>query len=230
MVSTNRAVMMTTTGKPRKRPLPRAANQSFATGTVVPLARRKATPRATPNMPSVPMKGGTLSFEISQPFTPPGIRATAMPGRDPATMARNGGMRRTRDVGGMGRDDRRQPHDEADRKVDAARDDDEGLAERQQQGRDREDRDRLRIVAREHEARAVAHARPGLEDDQQQHEEEPRPHAGEPDEPGRRKVRVAIGAKARGRLCGHAPIWLEAEEQAATRRAAACEQRRSQSL
>ena len=38
------------------------------------------------------MKGGTLSFEISQPFTPPGIRATAMPAAIPATMASAGGI------------------------------------------------------------------------------------------------------------------------------------------
>ena len=42
-----------------KRPLPIVAKSELLTGTVVPPASRKATPRATPNMPSVPMKGGT---------------------------------------------------------------------------------------------------------------------------------------------------------------------------
>ena len=91
MASRNTIVTMTTTGKPNTRPLPSAANQVFETGTVVPLANRKAAPRATPYMPSVPMKGGTLSFEMSQPFTAPGTRETASPAAMPAIMAAKGG-------------------------------------------------------------------------------------------------------------------------------------------
>ena len=45
------------------------------TGTVVPPASRKATPRATPYMPSVPMKGGTRRREISMPLMTPGNQA-----------------------------------------------------------------------------------------------------------------------------------------------------------
>ena len=51
------------------------AKSELLTGTVVPPASRKATPRATPNMPSVPMKGGTLRRDTSSPLMTPGTQA-----------------------------------------------------------------------------------------------------------------------------------------------------------
>ncbi len=84
--------MTTTTGTPSRRPLPTQANQAFETGTVVPPASRKAVPRATPYMPRVPMKGGTLSLEIRRPLIEPGTRATAMPTTAPTSIAGKGGM------------------------------------------------------------------------------------------------------------------------------------------
>ena len=65
----------------------------------------------------------------------------------------------------MGGDHRGQAHDEAERQIDAGGNDHEGLAERQQQRRRGEDRDRLQIVDVENKARAIGHSRPGLEED-----------------------------------------------------------------
>ena len=152
------------------------------TGTVMPPAIRKAAPRAMPYMPSVPMNGGTRSREISQPLTRPGMKATAMPESRPSSIARNGSQTQVADaeIGDMGRDDRRQPHGEADRQVDAGGNDDEGLAERQQQRRGGEDADRLQIVGVADEGDAVGDLRPDLEEDQQQAEEQPGAQIGDP--------------------------------------------------
>ena len=61
------------------------AKSELLTGTVVPPASRNAAPRATPNMPSVPMKGGTLRRETSRPLMMPGTQATRTPQMKPTS-------------------------------------------------------------------------------------------------------------------------------------------------
>ena len=78
--------------------------------------------------------------------------------RMPHSIARNGRQTRAHRsaiIGRMGGDHRGQAHHEAEREIDAGRDDDESLAEREQQRRGREDADRLQIVDVEDEARAI---------------------------------------------------------------------------
>ena len=74
----------------QERPLPIRKNQLFVTGTVMPPASRKAAPRATPYMPSVPMKGGTRSCAMSQPLTKPGMRAIRNAASMPSSSAPGG--------------------------------------------------------------------------------------------------------------------------------------------
>ena len=146
------------------------------------------------------MNGGTRNCAISQPLTSPGTKVTITPARMPHSIASKGGRPSDieREIGGMGRDHRGQAHHEAEREIDAGRDDDEGLAEREQQRRGREDADRLQIVDVENEARAIGDPRPDLEEHDQDDEEQPSAQLRDPHQQGDAGV-------ALGRLWGH---WL----------------------
>ncbi len=163
--------------------MPSQNSSGLLTGTVVPLAVRKPAPRATPYMPSVPMNAGTRRREIRVPLMAPGTSAASMAASRPGPQ-RQGGVDRGQRLHGPRHDHAGEAHDEADREVDAAGDDDEGLAQAQQQGHRRRDGDALQIVAVEQERGAVGRPRPGLEEDQQQEQEQPRPGDGEEREGG----------------------------------------------
>ena len=180
-------------GTPRSLPLPSQNRSGLLTGTVVPLAARKPAPRATPYMPSVPMNAGTRRREISVPLMAPGSRAASMAASRPARQ-RQGGVDRGQGLHGPRHDHAGEAHDEADREVDAAGDDDEGLAEAEEQRHRRRDGDALQVVAVEQERDAVGRPGPGLEEDQEQEQEQPRPGDGE-----EREGRVAPLRRGGGR-------------------------------
>ena len=100
-------------------------------------------------------------------------------GGEQARAQRQRGVDRGQGLHGPRHDHGGEAHDEADREVDAAGDDDEGLAEAEQQGHRRRDGDALQVVAVEQEGDAVGRPRPGLEEDQEQEQEQPRPGDGE---------------------------------------------------
>ena len=182
------------------RPLPSAEKKALLLiGTTVPPASRNATPRATPNMPSVPMNGGTRRRETSRPLTSPGMPATSTATR----RAEQHGQRQRHAGAGpvdhMGRDHGGEPHDEADRQIDAARNDDEGLPGRQQQRRHRKDGDRLQVEWIEDEGAAEAETGPGLEADDQRGEEQPGAQAGNALHPGLGNDRHGRPAARHGR-------------------------------
>ena len=175
MTSTKIAVMITRIGHAEHAAVAERANQSLVTGTVVPPASRIGraarhavhAERADEGRHPQPRDQQAVDQAGNDRRRP---RAATMP----TSMASGSGhvARRAMLVDVRG-DDRGQAHDEADRQVDAAGDDDEGLAERQQQRRRREDRDRLQVVGVEDEGAAVGEPRPDLEEDQQQDEEQP---------------------------------------------------------
>ena len=68
--------------------MPSVNRNGLLTGTVVPLAVRKPAPRATPYMPSVPMKAGTRRRKIKVPLIAPGTRAASMAASRPTAKAR----------------------------------------------------------------------------------------------------------------------------------------------
>ena len=75
IASTSSTVIATGTGTPSSLALPSQNKAGLLTGTVVPFAARKPAPRATPYMPSVPMKAGTRRREIRVPLISPGTMA-----------------------------------------------------------------------------------------------------------------------------------------------------------
>ncbi len=79
----------------------------------------------------------------------------------------------------MGGDHGGEAHDEAEREVDAARDDHEGLAGGEQERRHREDGDGLDVEGIEDERTAEGCARPDLEPDDQCGEKEPGAQVGD---------------------------------------------------
>ena len=95
-------------------------------------------------------------------------------------------------------DHRAQAHDEADREVDPAQDDDEGLAETEQERRRRGHRDALDVEAVEQERDAVGGARPALEEDQQRAQEQPRPSGRDEAQPGGRLGLSRLARRCRG--------------------------------
>ena len=106
-------------------------------------------------------------------------RRRATPPTKPSSTAAGRGERGRHGVDRVGRDDGGEAHDEAYREVDAAGDDDEGLAGREQQRRHREDRDRLEVEGVKDEGAAELGARPGLEPDDQRGEKQPGPQVGD---------------------------------------------------
>ena len=171
-----------------------ARTRHCCTGTVVPPASRKAAPRATPIHAERADEGRHPQARDQQAVDDAGNDGDERRAASDADQhrQRQAAWRAPASVGDMRGDDGGQAHDEADRQVDAAGDDDEGLAERQQQRRHGEDaRSTAGCSGLSMKRDAVGEPRPGLEEDEQQ-----RPGT------ARRAVRRSASRIAAGRRVG----------------------------
>ena len=108
-----------------------------------------ATPRATKAMPRVTMNEGTRSFAMIMPLMSPKRAATPRPPAKPSAIGRTSPRPDASVDDDDGAHDRREAHDPADREVDAARDDDERLAQAHEQDRDDRHQDGLGVAQRQ---------------------------------------------------------------------------------
>jgi hypothetical protein len=189
------AAITTTAGMPMMRPLPSQVSQLLLTGTE--------------------QIGGTAGHAIHAERANEGWHAQAGDQHAVDPSRHHGGAKcndDTRDkpdagpcrgadtVRDLGRDDGGETHGEADRQIDAARDNDQRLAEAEQHGCDGKDRDGADIEGAEEEGAAIGDLRPDLKDDQQQNEKDPGPRGGQRGQgaaaPGRARCRAQGSGRA----------------------------------